>query len=135
MAITDSTREKLNMIEIEEEPALPEVTNGDGYLNMDNDAHCYEEDGKFDDEIIEEIVSKRICIDECPEDDDFDDGFIQPMITHTVARQCVQTLQRYFIEQGFTHATNDALDICAEEVYNKSLTSKKQSTIDTFFPN
>ena len=58
MAITDSTREELNMIEIEEEPALPEVTNGDGCLNMDNDAQCYEEDGKFDDEIIEEIVRK-----------------------------------------------------------------------------
>ena len=55
------------------------------------------------------------------------------MITHTVARQCVQTLQRYFIEQGFTEATNGALDTCAEEVYNKSLTSKKQTTLNAFF--
>ena len=44
---------------------------------------------------------KTTGIDEFPEDVDVDDTIlIQPMITHRVARQCVQTLQRYFLEQG-----------------------------------
>ena len=101
-----------------EELALTGVLNGEHYLNIDTDIPCFEEAQDFDEEIINEIVSKRICLDDYPEDDDVDDEFVQPIITHQVARQCIQTLQRYFLEQGVSEVQNAALDICAEEVFN-----------------
>ena len=133
--LTDSTIVDKPSI-MENEPALSGVTNGENYLNIDNDLACFQECEELDDDIVEEIVSKRVCIDEFPEDDDVDDNIlIQPMITHRVARQCVQTLQRYFLEQGVTDAVNSALDVCAEEVFD-NLASKKQTTLEAFtLPN
>ena len=44
----------------DEEPVLPDVTNVDGYLNIDKELQCFEEsDSNYDDGIIEGIVSKR----------------------------------------------------------------------------
>ena len=38
----------------DKEPVLPEVTNVDGYLNIDKDLQCFEEsNSNYDDDIIE----------------------------------------------------------------------------------
>ena len=67
----------------EEESALPEVTNGDSYLHIDDDAPCFaDEDSYDDDDIAEEVVSKRARVEEslAAEDDDEDS---EPMVTHS----------------------------------------------------
>ncbi|KAI6647412.1 hypothetical protein LOD99_12408 [Oopsacas minuta] len=69
---------------MEEELALTGVLNGEHYL-IDTDVPCFEEAQNFDKEIINEIVSKKICLDDYPEDVDVDDEFVQPIITHQVA--------------------------------------------------
>ena len=117
------------------ELALTGVLNDEHYLNIDTDIPCFEEAKNDDEEIINEIVSKRVCIDDSPEDDDVDDDFVQPTIAHQVARQCIQTLQRYFLEQGVSEAQNTMLDVCAEEVFNEVLSSKKQTTLDVYLLN
>ena len=91
-----------------EELALTEVLNGEHYLNIDTDIPCFERSPKRCEEIINEIVNKRVCLDDSPEDDDVDDEFVQPIIAHQVARQCIQTLQRYFLEQGISEVQNSA---------------------------
>ena len=60
--LTDSTVvDKPSMME--NEPALSGVTNGENYLNID-DLACFQECEELDDDIVEEIVSKRVCIDQ-----------------------------------------------------------------------
>ena len=51
------------------EPVLPEVTNVDGYLNIDKDLQCFEEsNSNYDDDIIEGIISKRACLQDSSEE-------------------------------------------------------------------
>ena len=68
----------------EEESALPEVTNGDSYLHIDDDAPCFaDKDSYDDDDIAEEVVSKRAWVEEslAAEDDDEEDS--EPMVTRS----------------------------------------------------
>ena len=105
----------------EEESALPEVTNGDSYLHIYDDAPCFtDEDSYDDDDIMEEVVSKRARVEEslAAEDDDEEDG--EPMVTHAAARHSVQLLQRYFVEQGFDDNAHASLDACTDLVYSRA---------------
>ena len=60
----------------EEESALPEVTNEDSYLHIDDDAPCFADEDSYDDDITEEVVSKRARVEEslAAEDDDEEDS-------------------------------------------------------------
>ena len=63
------------MSEADDEPALPEVINGDNYLHVDDDVPCFAEDDYLQDYIVEAVSSKRprqedSC--ECEEEDDPD---------------------------------------------------------------
>ena len=116
----------------EEESALPEVTNGDSYLHIDDDAPCFTDQDSYDDDIVEEVVGKRARVKEslAAEDDDEEDG--EPMVTHTAARCSVQLLQRYFVEQGFGDNAHASLDACTDLVYSRARASSKQTTLDSF---
>ena len=117
----------------EEESALPEVTNGDSYLHIDDDAPCFTDEDSYDnDDIVEEVVSKRARVEEslAAEDNDEEDG--EPMVTHTAARRSVQLLQRYFVEQGFNDNAHASLDACTDLVYSRACASSKQTTLDSF---
>ena len=67
----------------EEESALPEVTNGDSYLHIDDDVPCFADKDSYDDDITEEVVSKRARVEEslAAEDDDEEDS--KPMMTRS----------------------------------------------------
>ena len=112
------------------------MTNVDGYLNIDKYLQCFEgSNSNYDDDIIEGIMSKRACLQDSSEDDEDDDVISQPMISNALARESIQNLQRYYIEQGFDDAAQKALDTCAEVVYRRFVSSRKQSTIDNYFLN
>ena len=66
----------------EDESALPEVTNGDSYLHID-DAPCFADEDSYDDDIAKEVVSKRARVEEslATEDDDEEDS--EPMVTRS----------------------------------------------------
>ncbi|KAI6652465.1 hypothetical protein LOD99_7479 [Oopsacas minuta] len=101
-----------------EELALTGVLNGEHYLNIDTDIPCFEETQNFDEEIINEIVSRRICLDDYSEDDDVDDEFSTDYCTSscpTVHSNRATVL----LEQGVSEVQNAALDICAEKVFNR----------------
>ena len=113
------------------EPVLPEVTNVDGYLNIDKDLQCFEEsNSNYDDDIIEGIISKRACLKDSSEDDDV---ISQPMISNALTRESIQNLHRYFIEQVFDDAAQKSLDTCTEVIYRRFGSRRKQSTIDNYF--
>ena len=106
----------------------------DGYLNIDKELHCFEEsDSNYDDDIIEGIMSKRACLQDSSEDDEDDDVISQPMISNALAREPIRKLQRYFIEQGFDDDAQKALDTCAEVIFKRFESSRKQTTIDKYF--
>ena len=124
---TLSTVEEIDLID--EELVLTEVINGDKYLNIDEDVPCFDEsNSNCDDDIIHGIKSKRACIQ-----DDEDDVIGQPMVSRALVRDSILKLQRYFIEQGFCDPAQKALDSCAEVIFSRILTSKKQSSIVYYF--
>ena len=47
------------------------------------------------------------------------------MVTHMAARQNIQVLQQYFIEQGFRDTQNADLDMCTDEVFAKASSEMK----------
>ena len=96
------------------------------------DEDSYDNDSYNDDDIVEEVVSKRARVEEslAAEDDDEEDG--KPMVTHAAARCSVQLLQRYFVEQGFGDNAHASLDACTDLVYSRARASSKQTTLDSF---
>ena len=70
------------------------------------------------------------------EDDDDDDIISQPMIYNALARESIQNLQRYFIEQGFDDQHKKPYT-CAEGIFRSFVSSlyRKQTTIDNYFLN
>ena len=65
----------------EEKSALPEVTNGDSYLHIDDDVPCFADEDSYDD-IAEEVVSKRARVEESLAAE-YDDEDSEPMVTHS----------------------------------------------------
>ena len=111
---------------------MPEVTNGDSYLHIDDDAPSFADKDSYDDDnIVEEVVSKRAQVEESlTAKDDDEDG--EPMMTHTAARHSVQLLQHYFVVQGFDDDAHASLDVCTNLVYSGARASSKQTTLDSF---
>ena len=54
------------------------------------------------------------------------------MISNALARESIRKLQRYFIEQGFDDDAQKALDTCAEVIFKRFESSRKQTTIEYF---
>ena len=105
----------------------------DGYPNIDKELHCFEEsDSNHDDDIIEGKLSKRACLQDSSEDFEDDDVIRQPMISNVFDRESIRKLQRYFIEQGFDDDAQKALDTCAEVIFKRFESSRKQTTIEYF---
>ena len=111
-----------------EEQALPDVVYGNSYLHIHDHIWCFDwcisdadhiwcldEDDILEDDTVEALLSKRSCQDDGSEDkdSDSDNGMVTVVkITHATARRSVQTLQQYFIKQGFIDAHHTDLDKC-----------------------
>ena len=127
-----SGSEEPSVSEADDEPALPEVINGDNYLHVDDDMPCFAEDDYLEDYIVEAVSSKRPRQEDsckCEEEDDTD---LVPLVSHSEARHSTQLLQRYFVEQGFSEEHHAALDVCAGKIFCKAASVTRQSTLDRF---
>ena len=76
-------------------PCHEGVTNGDSYLHINEYMPCFADKDTYDnDNIVEEISSKRIQVEESPttkDDDEDDDKMI--LLTDAIARHSAQLLQ------------------------------------------
>ena len=67
----------------EEESTLLDITNGNSYSHINDDAPCFADKDNYDhNNIVEEIVSKRSQI-ECPVAKDNDEEDSEPMVTYS----------------------------------------------------
>ena len=87
------SREPAEVVVPEQQSTFPGVMNGDSYLHINDDAPCFAGKDSYDnDDIVEEIASKRTQVEQSPAtEDDEEDGKL--MATHAVARCLVQLLQ------------------------------------------
>ena len=116
--------------ESDEEQALPEVVNGDSYLRIDEDMKCYNEDGTLEDDIVETLSNKRLCLEDGNDSDSDNDTVVR--ISHVAAKRSIQVLQQYFVEQGFSDTLHASLDMCADEVFSNAASKMAQTTLDSF---
>ena len=114
--------------ENDEEFSLPDINNGEEDNNIDAELPCYNETNVPDDEIVETIIAKRPRLGQSDNDDN-DDIYPVPLITHAEAKLQILGLQRYFTEQGSDHAAHSLLDKCADLVHLKGATAIKQTTL------
>ena len=72
------------------------------------------EDDSLENDIVQALSSKWPCQKDGSEDEDSDpDDETVDEVTHVAAKDFVQILQQYFVEQGFNDAHHAALDMCA----------------------
>ena len=70
-----------------EESTLSRVLNGDSYFHIDDDALCFADEDSYDnDDIVEEIASKRTQVEKRWVDEDDDEEDSKLMVTHAIAR-------------------------------------------------
>ena len=77
----------------EQQCALLGIMNRDSYIHIDDDTSCFaSEDSYDDDDIVEEIASKRTRVEKSPAARD-DEEHGEPKATHAIARRSVRLLQ------------------------------------------
>ena len=106
--------------ESDEEQALPQVVNGDSCLRIDEDMKCYNEDDTLEDDIVETLSNKRLCLEDGSDSDSDNDTVVK--ISHVAAKRSIQVLQQYFVEQGFSDTLHASLDA----------SKMAQTTLDSF---
>ena len=109
---------------------MPEVVNGNSYLLIDEDMKCYNEDGTLEDDIVETLSNKRLCLEDGSDSDSDNDTVVR--ISHVAAKRSIQVLQQYFVEQGFSDTLHASLDMCADEVFSNAASKMAQTTLDSF---
>ena len=120
-------------LEAEEEPVLPEVINGKSYLSIDKDTQCFNDEDILEDDIVEAVLSKRLCQSEdSSEDEDSDPDEEVAKTTHAAARHSVPLLQRYFVEQDVSDAYHAAIALCVDEVFRRANAKMRQTALDSF---
>ncbi|KAI6651119.1 Tigger transposable element-derived protein 6-like [Oopsacas minuta] len=129
-ASEEGTEKNLASQESNEEQALPEVVNGDSYLLIDEDMKCYNEDGTLEDDIVETLSNKRLCLEDGSDSDSDNDTVVR--ISNVAAKRSIQVLQQYFVEQGFSDTLHASLDMCADEVFSNAASKMAQTTLDPF---
>ncbi|KAI6651320.1 Tigger transposable element-derived protein 6-like [Oopsacas minuta] len=129
-ASEEGTEKSLASQESNEEQALPEVVNGDSYLLIDEDMKCYNEDGTLEDDIVETLSNKRLCLEDGSDSDSDNDTVAR--ISNVAAKRSIQVLQQYFVEQGFSDTLHASLDMCADEVFSNAASKMAQTTLDPF---
>ena len=78
----------------EQQSTLPGVTNRDSYLHINDDVPYFAGKDSYDNnDIVEEIASKRTQVEQSPATEDDEEG--KPMASNTIARCSVQLLQQY----------------------------------------
>jgi len=107
---------------------ISQVNNYIEFLSIDTSLPCYDENGDFEDAIVEQIKSKHQTLEE---PDDSDDEELLP-VTNREAKQCVDTLQRYFMQDGNDGSPMSALHICTDFVQLQSSKNKRQTTLNEF---
>lgn len=109
------------------------VSNYEDFLNIDEDTVCYDvENAWIEDEIIENIQSKRQRVESEDEEEDDDDPQDVRLVTLREARTYVDGLRQFFMQKGDENSPFASLDICADYVEKQSLINFKQSSLDSF---
>ena len=113
---------------------LPQITNWEEFLSIDNNLACYNENENCDQAIIEQIITERSGTAEIVESDE-NDTSENERVTNNDARRHVAALRRYFMQEGNEGSPFSALDICSDFVEVQSNKQLRQSTLDKFLQN
>ena len=112
----DSAGLEQELVIPEQQSTLPGITNRDSYIHIDDDAPCFAAEDSYDNNnIVEEIASKRTRVEQSPTaEDDKEDGEL--MATH--ARWLVQLL--HHCRAGLQWWRSCFLDVCAALIYSRA---------------
>ena len=86
---------------------------------------CYYEDDTLEDEIVEILSNKRLCLEDGS--DNYFDNDTVVRIGHVAAKLSIQVLQQYFVEQGFSETLHTSL-----EIFSSAASKMAQTTLDCF---
>lgn len=106
-----------------------EVKNGLEFATIDNNLPCYDENCDLEDIIIENIRSQNLKPEEY---DDSDEEDVPIPVTNKEAKQCIQRLIRYFMQNENAGSPLSEINICADFVDQKAQKSKRQTTLDKY---
>ncbi|XP_067126959.1 tigger transposable element-derived protein 6-like [Centruroides vittatus] len=111
---------------------LQHIISYKGFVYIDDDIQCYNENEDCEDENVEEILAKQQDISEDQESDEIDDTPEVDRVSDRDARKFVARLQHYFMQEGNEGSPLSALDICADFVYFQSVKRRRQDSRDKF---
>ena len=111
---------------------LQQVENYEEFLSIDNELQCYDENEDYDAAIVARIAAKHMTASEDQESDD-DAPNVLVQVTTQDARKCIETLRRYFMQEGNEGSPIAALDVCGDFVQVQSVNRMRQITLDKFF--
>jgi hypothetical protein len=112
---------------------VQKVRNYEEFEGIDNSVECYNENEDCEDEIVESILSKQQDEELEGEESDEDDTSELEGVTTQDARNFIDRLRRYFMQEGNEGSPLSALDVCADFVHSQSIKRTRQGTLDKFF--
>lgn len=107
------------------------VENYQEFVSVDNELQCYDESEDYDAEIVARIAAKHVT--SSAEDQESDDDAPNEQVRTQDARKCIETLRRYFMQEGNEGSPIAALDVCGAFVQVQSVKRTRQTTLDKFF--
>lgn len=110
---------------------LEQVNNHEEYLSIDNDLQCYDVNEDCDESIVARVSAKHTTAEHHESDDDTPNKLVQ--VTTQDARKSIETLRRYFMQDGNEGSPIAALDVCGDFVHMQSANKARQITLDRFF--
>ncbi|CAH8477968.1 unnamed protein product [Dicrocoelium dendriticum] len=111
---------------------LKHVENYEEFLSIDNELQLYDGNEECDAAIVARIAAKHTTATEDHGRDEENPNVLMP-VTKQDARKCIETLHRYFMQEGNEGSPITALHVCGDFVRMQSVKRMRQTTLDTVF--